>query len=152
MSNSVLPSQFTFNALSVRHLEPVTCPQHDMELDAIPPSGSTNSQKVVISYQDAVLHLTEAYALLAAAEASAALRADESDYQAMDIEMNGHSLTLESALDGVYDPDRVLPSMAPPKRFYRTFWHSISLRLLHRHSSAWFSSESGPPTILAAVA
>ena len=30
----------------------------------------------------------------------------------------------------MYEPERILASFAPPKRFFRTFWQSISIRLL----------------------
>ena len=110
-----------------------------MELDAVSRSGSSSSQKAANQDPDENVHVPvnyispEAYALLAVAEASAALRANALDSQAMEIDMNGHGLTLQSVLDGDYDPERALPGMAPPKRFYRTFWQSVSLRLLHRY-------------------
>ena len=85
----------------------------------------------------------EAYALLAAAEALAARRADAEDAGIMDYAFNGPSSTEESALDGMYDPGRLMPSMAPPKRFYRTFWQSASLRLLYRWTQTAKPSKYG---------
>ncbi len=76
----------------------------------------------------------EVYALLAAAEASAARHADSLGAGGMELNMGDHGSTLhmQGALDGDCDAERVLPSTAPPKRFYRTFWRSTSLRLLNR--------------------
>jgi hypothetical protein len=68
---------------------------------------------------------TEAYALLAAAEALAARRADAGDL--------GNNWTMpERALDGMYNNLCDSQCMPPPKRFYRTFWESVSRRLLHQ--------------------
>ncbi len=157
MSSHTLASQDAFSFLSVPDLRPVTCPQDPMELDAVSRSASSDSQKAAnpdpyanvldcSTYVPVNYISPEVYALLAAAEASVALREDVLDYQAMEIDMNG--LTLDIVWDGVNDPERALPSMAPPKRFYRTFWQSVSLRLLHQHSTmAWTSPMSGPPKI-----
>ena len=69
----------------------------------------------------------EAYAFLAAAEESAARRADDLDAGVMEIDTK----LLQSVLDGWHKPELVTPSsMAPPKRFYRISWNSISRRLL----------------------
>ncbi len=46
-------------------------------------------------------------------------------------------LTAESPLDHqftIYEPERILPSFAPPKRFYRTFWRSIVHKAVRRES------------------
>jgi hypothetical protein len=42
------------------------------------------------------------------------------------------SLHAVDKFDGMFDPERLLPSTTPPKRFYRTFWKSLSQRLLHQ--------------------
>ena len=80
----------------------------------------------------------EARVFLAAAEAAAALLADEMDA--------GNVTTVQSSLAELHDPDRILLSMAPPKKFYRTFWQSVSLRLLHRWTQAARPSKSDAQT------
>ncbi len=52
----------------------------------------------------------------------------------MALEVYGHASTQENKLDGMYDPVRILQSTAPPKWFFRTFWRSISLRLLNSNA------------------
>ena len=79
----------------------------------------------------------EACALLAAAEGSAARRADGADAGIIALSVKGRG-----QLDGLYDPERILLTTAPPKRFFRIFWQSISLRLLHR----WAQSALPPST------
>jgi hypothetical protein len=75
----------------------------------------------------------EACALLAAAEAYAARRANDVDTENMEEDAGyGFSTLLHNAIDGVNVPELSLPRMAPPKKFYRTFWQSISLQLLYR--------------------
>jgi hypothetical protein len=78
----------------------------------------------------------EVCALVAAAEASAARRALALGAADMQLDMNAQVSTLQnqSAPIGWYHPGISLSSMAPPKRFYRTFWRSISLRLLDQLS------------------
>ncbi len=78
----------------------------------------------------------EACALLAAAEASAARRTEAFDADDTEHDMNGHGSTLQSASDGLLGPQCVSQSMPPPKRFYRLFWQSISVRLLDRSDNA----------------
>ncbi len=79
----------------------------------------------------------EVFALLAAAEESAARRADDLDARGAKIAVlneNGLGSTLQSAKDELHVP-RVLPKMAPPKRFYRILWQSVSQRLLQQWGS-----------------
>jgi hypothetical protein len=66
----------------------------------------------------------EACAFLAVAEAAAVLRAEAVDAE--------NVATEHSSLAGLHDPERVLLCFSPPKRFYRAFWQSASLQLLHR--------------------
>ncbi len=91
----------------------------------------------------------EACALLAAAEASAARRADALDARGMELDVNGGGASpnctfkLDRCHDH-YDPERVLLTMAPPKRFHRISWKSMSQRLLNRSThTASSSSNSG---------
>ena len=124
----------------VPDLQHIACAQdHDamMDHDAFPRSGNSNSEKPAT--QDPVNSISppvnsislEAYALLAAAEAAAVRRADALDAGVMELDVNGSGWTLQSALD----TSEHLPCMAPPKRFYRISWESISLRLLDRHQA-----------------
>jgi hypothetical protein len=85
----------------------------------------------------------EAYAFLAAAEAAAVFRAD-----AMDA---GNVKTIHTSFSDLHDPERILLSMAPPKKFYRTFWQSVSLRLLHRWTQTAKPSISDAPARQAPV-
>ena len=43
----------------------------------------------------------------------------------MDIDEN-----LVSIMDDMFEPIRTIKELAPPKRFYRTFWRSLSRRIL----------------------
>ena len=40
--------------------------------------------------------------------------------------------TLADVSQGQYEPIRRVSSSAPPKRFYRTFWRSLTLRATHQ--------------------
>ena len=75
---------------------------------------------------------TEAYALLAAAEALAARRAGAVDLGIIVHDATNNWTMPERALDGMYNQSCDSQFMPPPKRFYRTFWESVSRRLLHR--------------------
>ncbi len=153
MTSKCLPSQIEFSFLSVPEWPPVACAQDDLDFDA---SSRTkpNSQKATMLGLDKYVPVNyicpEAYAFLAVADASAARRADAIDTGATALDMRCNEPTLQSALDGMYDPERVSPSfhrneanqlvgspsMAPPKKFFRTFWRSISFRLLRRWAHA----------------
>ncbi len=76
----------------------------------------------------------EACDFLAAAEAAALLRADAMD--------TGNVTTVQSSLADLHDPDRISLSLVPPKKFYRTYWQSFSLRLLHRWTQTARPSKS----------
>ena len=64
----------------------------------------------------------KAAAFLAAAEAAVLLRADEMDA--------GNVTPFQSSLADLHDPERFVQSFAPPKKFYRRHWQSVSPRLL----------------------
>ena len=140
---SDLPSQTDFGFLSVVDVQPVLCSQDTavaMDLESVSRSGSSNSDKTERLNQDDYVpenyFSPEVYALLAAAEAAAARRADALD--ASDIEPVlmglGSSLQAQNATPiGWCYP---VSSTAPPKRYYTIFWRSISLRLLDRRSHA----------------
>ena len=127
-------------------LQPVPCVQDAMDamdLDYVPRRGSSSSNsdtKAEWPMEDAYVPVNyispEAYTLLIAAEASVAPRANV--LAASDIEMDsnavGLTLQAQSAAHGWYS--HVLSSSAPPKRYYTTFWRSISLRLLDQSSRA----------------
>ena len=122
--------------------------QMDMELLVNSDLETTCSTPAVKMHHNAYIPVNyispEACAFLAAAEAAAALLAD-----AMDA---GNVTTVQSSLAELHDPERILLSMAPPKKFYRTFWQSISLRLLHRWTQAARPSKSDSPTRQAPMA
>ena len=135
-----LPSQSGFASLSVPELQPVSFAQDPMDHDAFSRSGSANSAKSGQQDRDAYVPVNfispEACALLAAAEASAARRADALDAGSQMDDIDGSSSPLQSPLFGMYDPERYLLSMSPPKKFYRIFWQSISWRLLDQWAQA----------------
>ncbi len=110
-------------------------------------SGSAKSPKVE-SVQDAYAPVnyisTEVYALLAAAEASAARRPDSDTLDCVMPGGNRHGASLQITMEGVYDPSYDTHSMPPPKKYYRTFWKSISQRLLLRRAHSARSSLSSP--------
>ena len=148
-----LPCMAGFASLSVPELQPIVSEQvlkqAAMDHDAFSRSGSANSGKSAKqddrdAYVPGNYISPEACALLAAAEASAARKADALDAGAsLGHDMIVSSISLQSALFGVYDPERVLLSMTPPKKFYRTFWQSITWRLLNRWAqAAWQSAAS----------
>ncbi len=134
MLRSELPCQIGFSFLSVPDLE-----LHFMNVF----EQSTSSRRAISS--DSVIagkQWLEPYAaannvspdacalLLASAEPSR--RAESSD-EAMVIDWYGNGSILQSASDEMYEPERRLPKMAkmvPPRMFYKTFWRSVSLRLL----------------------
>ncbi len=64
----------------------------------------------------------EARAFLLAYETAAARRAEIGN-------VSGHEFSIPVATD-MYEPERILACSAPPKRFFRTFWQSVSIRLL----------------------
>ncbi len=67
----------------------------------------------------------EAYALLAAYEAQAAHHeVSDNVGESMDLVVLSTS--------NMYEPERIMRRLAPPKRFYRTYWRSISRRMLDR--------------------
>ena len=75
----------------------------------------------------------EVYTLLAAAEKSFALRVDDPGAADMDIDCISQELTLQAQSEPIESSCPVYelgtPS-APPKRFYTTFWRSITLRIM----------------------
>ena len=135
-----LPSQSGFASLSVPDLQPIACEQDVMDSDAFSRCGSANSAKAAQHDPGAYVPVNyisaEAYALLAAAEASAARKADALDAGALERDMHGSCSTLQSVVFELHDPARMLLCMAPPKKFYRIFWQSITWRLLDRWASA----------------
>ena len=86
----------------------------------------------------------EARALLVAVESLAARRAEAQDAGGIAFCLDGDGGTLQRTsvcTDEMYDPERILLNMAPPKKYYKTFWKSVSLRLLHR----WAQMSLPPP-------
>jgi hypothetical protein len=136
---SNLPSQIDFSFLSAPDLQSGACFEDaEMQLGESGHGGSSSSNKTVLHDHDVCVPFSsispEAYALLAAAEAAAARRTVKRETRVMEIDAsaNVHGSTRQIVSDGGYDPERVLPSMAPPKRYFRTFWRSVSFRLLQR--------------------
>jgi hypothetical protein len=137
LADSQLPSKTEINCLSVPHLQFEPC-QHDaMDHDAYSRCGISSSVESADMEQDPYVPDTYissvACALLAAAEASAARCAEANmDASVVNLIANYPYSRMLCATDGCRDPQRTLTSMAPPKKFYRTFWRSIAMRLLYR--------------------
>jgi hypothetical protein len=117
-----------------------------MDHDAFSRSG--NSDKAVQDAYVLVNHIiAESYALLTAAEESAARRVVVFATGAMELDLNCHT--------SFYDPERALPNKLaprPPKRFFRTFWRSITLRILDRSAHTARQSFKFVPTSVQRVA
>jgi hypothetical protein len=139
-SNDSLPTQIDFGFLSVPELQHVTLAHDVMECtDAFSRSGSSSSVKSTRLEQDVHVQVNctsrEVNVPLATAEIMAVRHAG-----ALDVGSGGSGLeatdrystlsTLHILLDEIYDPERSFAHIAPPKRFFRTFWKSVSLRLL----------------------
>jgi hypothetical protein len=131
-----LPSQIELNFLSVPEMQSETHLHDAMDHDAFSRGGGSSSVKSASLDRDSYVLVNyispEAYALLAAAEESAARCADAMDVSVANLEASNCDLTPQSAAEGCRDSLRTLTSMAPPRKFYRIFWQSMSLRLLHR--------------------
>jgi hypothetical protein len=114
----------------------VACTHDVMDHGAMSRPASSNTERTsklgIDSYETVNYISPEARALLVAAEESAARRADACEDVLMKLDVNGSGSTLQSALSGMLGPQRRVPNMAPPKRFYRIFWQSMSLKLLDR--------------------
>jgi hypothetical protein len=146
--SETLPCQIDFGFLSLPEFQQFSGSQDGEENDAfsrsgssnISRSGSSNSQKAAsqVQIQDAYVPVNyispDASAFLIAAEITAARHAEAVDTGVLEFEVNG--LGPERILDGFYDPERAVPNMPPPKKFFRTFWQSISHRLLNRRAPA----------------
>ena len=94
-------------------------------------SGSSGSSKADTvaelqqSYTPVNFISDEARALIIAYENAAKRRADELVVG----NVGSHESILASTTD-TYEPERIMANPAPPKRFFRTFWLSITLRML----------------------
>jgi hypothetical protein len=122
---SELPSQISFRFLSVPESHSVPfISQNDMDDDTCSTSGISNIRKET-PYVPLNYIAPEAYTLLAAAEARRAVEL-HAPSTAMELDASHGSMLQDGpALEA-------LPCMAPPKRFYRTFWQSITLKLVHQ--------------------
>jgi hypothetical protein len=134
---SNLPFQLDFKFLSVPDLQPGLCAPDASDLDAVCRGGRSSSRKAALQGRDSCVPFNnpspKAYASPAATKALAARQSCALHTEGMEFEAKDCvSMLQPSALDGMYDPGRVLRGMAAPKRFYRTFWRSVSFRLLRR--------------------
>ena len=138
MDNFDLPSQACFSWLSmpllqhVDHSNMMDVVQNQGDCEPLPRPGSASSLKFELTSETdspyrPVNHISsEVLDLLLAYEASAARRADECDAA------GSVSCITTSLFDcnDPYEPERILASSAPPKRFFKTFWTSACIRLL----------------------
>ena len=172
MSVDNFPSQIDFNLLSIPDFQHVACSQNGLDIDVFSRSGRYTTNDIASlgsdTYVPANYTCPEAYALLAAAvEASATHHTDTLNARTMEPDLKCDQPTLQNALFGEYDPERILPRMfsnnanqsslfpniGPPKRFFRTIWRSISFQLLHRwaHNARPTSKQGPAPTRQAAA-
>jgi hypothetical protein len=120
-------SDFELLALQNEHIEDSS----DSNVDVI-----VNSQKVERTQSEVegktskesyvpVNFISDAvYDLIAAWEASSLA----TSFDGMDLDVS--SVPLESASQLIIEPARHVNDVSPPKRFYRTFWSSVSKRIL----------------------
>jgi hypothetical protein len=109
---------------------------HAMDHNTFSPSFTTNS--VRDAYVPADYISAKTHALLAATEAAAACLAANLDAGVLEHTLNGSGRPLKTPFVTFYCHEQVLQTMAPPKVFLRTFWQSITLKLLvQRAQSAW---------------
>ena len=130
--------------LFVPHLQHVPCAHDATGHDSVSAGESAKSEKAETSDREEYVPVNyispEVYALLAAAEASAARRAQNLHAASADI------CNIEADGQGL---EPCLAAMAPPRRFYTTFWRSITLRLLdHWAHSASTSSRPLKATLI----
>ncbi len=148
-----LACQTSFSFLSIPESQQVAFAQDAVELDAYPRGRISTSVKADKldweSYVPVNYICPEAYALLAAAEASAA-----QSRRAIDLNKEPMALDTNICWPTLHEPERALRSkevMAAPKKFYKAFWRSVSRKLLHQWAqSARPPARSGPePTAVA---
>jgi hypothetical protein len=134
-----LPTQIGFAYLSVPELQPAACVSDEQTACALGNREyGSKSLKAETCDMDSYVPVNnispEAYALLAA-KSVICCHVDTSNMRHNEITLNGSSST-SLASDEIYDPERTVQILEPPKRFYRTFWRSASHRLLRRWAYA----------------
>ena len=120
--HSNLPSQVDFSFLSAPDLHDVA-PAAD--LSPFDRGGSPGSNKSLLLDQECVPNTQRAKATRHGDEWEAGVTD-------LDANVNDHGPTKQIVPDGGYDPERIMRWKAPPRRYFRTFWRSISFRLLKR--------------------
>ena len=121
------------------HFQLADCAPHSFQVDLewLCRVNSNSKTTTVKMDQDAYIPVSdtssEANDFLAAVVEATTLCPGALDAGSMDLDV-------PTSLAGMHDPDRVLLSMAPPKRFYRRHWQSVSQRLLHR----WTTKSEAP--------
>ena len=126
-----MSSQVEFSCLSVPKIQNICFEDDNMELDVFTRSGSSLSAKDQSLSEQGAMHSIGDAAYM--------------DYSA-EISMSGHKQDKESAVsdermsqadwEGRFDPVRTkrTATKIPPRRFPRTFWRSVTLRLLNLQS------------------
>ena len=61
----------------------------------------------------------------------------------MSVDVPADSIT---ASQDVFEPMRCIPNAAPPKRFYRTFWRSITRKVLEHDKEIIFAQQKAAKT------
>ena len=123
-----ISNQEPFSWLSIPVRQHVGFMQESLEQCDCEPlfrSSSTGSLKSDETYTPVNYISGEARALLLAYENAGKRRADElvvEDFGSTD----------------AYEPERILAHFAPPKRFFRTFWLSLTIRMLDKEKSKFF--------------
>jgi hypothetical protein len=99
----------------------------------LPSNKATRHEKCVDeeTYTPVNFIKAEVYALIAGWEACKS-NPEESE--------EASEFTRDSPSEDLYEPSRHIPSSAPPKRFYRTFWRSVTRRMLEHARKSVISS------------
>jgi hypothetical protein len=125
---SALPSQTEFCSLSIPDFHNVDSMPNEVEHEVFSRTGSSHSAKGQTSTEQGTnVSLDFESAASALAEVSNAI--DEDDLHSEEAQCVSHAVHSTSH----FDPERILPNpVILPKRFCRTFWRSITLRLVNK--------------------
>ena len=128
----LMPTQDDFTVLTVSDCQNAGFMQKLVDHESFSSSaGSLQSSKRCVEDDEAYVPTNfikaEVYAMIAAWEACAQKRNEE-------IQSLSAATSLTHCPDfSVFEPIRSVPDPTPPKRFYRTFWRSITRKLMSHH-------------------
>jgi hypothetical protein len=138
LSNRILPSQIGFGLiLSAADCQPEICAQNSCKYDALLSLCDKRSNSVKYdraAYARVKYFCPMLYSLLAAAKEFFAHNADALVETIKRRHVYDRGSKHQGEFDARFDPERVLRSVAPPKRFYGRLWKSVCRRLLDRQA------------------